>query len=75
MSRSHKGSKSPGYDYWGKRKPCMGYGPDIKKITHDKERMQAKEEIRDNMHDDTFDDVRNECEAGAFDSFEIGEDE
>lgn len=47
MSRTKKGKKSPGYDYMGKRalSMCCGYGPDVKKLTHKKERAQAKQEM------------------------------
>lgn len=46
MSRTNKGSKSVGYDYWSKR-PCskLGYGPIIKDMTHRRERMSNKEII------------------------------
>jgi hypothetical protein len=44
MSRSKKGKKSPGYDYWGKRALSgdCGYGKEVKKITHGKERAATK---------------------------------
>ena len=46
MSRSKKGSKSPGTDYWGKRPYAdAGVGPDVKKMTKKKERAQTKELI------------------------------
>lgn len=50
MSRSNKGSKAVGYDYWSKR-PCskLGYGADIKDMTHRKERMQKKEIVQKEM--------------------------
>lgn len=46
MSRSHKGSKGPGYEYWSKR-PCAGLTPgaETKRMTHKLERLEAKEEI------------------------------
>jgi hypothetical protein len=48
MSRSYKGTKGPGYEYWGKR-PGNQYGnSDVgasgKKHTHRKERQQNKAE-------------------------------
>lgn len=50
MSRTRKGSKHPGYEFWSKR-PGDGYGPIGKLITHRRERMQKKElvlkEVRD----------------------------
>lgn len=49
MSRSKKGSKGPGYDYWTPRpgnNGCQGYGPDMKRRTHRLERLEAKEQAR-----------------------------
>jgi len=45
VSRSKKGKKSPGHDYWGKRPLSgnCGHGPEIKKITHKIERAQEKQ--------------------------------
>lgn len=45
MSRSRKGGKGCGYDYWGRR--CfgnmgMGYGPVAKTITKRKERARNR---------------------------------
>ncbi len=50
MSRSRKGSKGPGYDYWGRRalSGFCGYGPQIKKETTRRERSRAKRKIREN---------------------------
>lgn len=47
MSRSIRGSKGPGYDYWGRRaySGSCGYGPDVKRLTHKKERAQLKQEL------------------------------
>ena len=44
MSRTKKGKKSPGIDYWGKRamSGCCGHGKEIKKITSGKERVATK---------------------------------
>ncbi len=51
MSRTVKGGKGPGYDYGAKRIGNNGWcscpGKGIKRITHSKERMQAKRIIRD----------------------------
>lgn len=34
MSRTNRGSKGPGYEYWGRRKPSgYGYGKPLKKQT------------------------------------------
>lgn len=46
MSRSKKGKKGPGYEYWSKR-PMSGRPPGkkTKKLTHRKERAKAKEEL------------------------------
>lgn len=47
MSRTKKGKKSPGYDYWSRR-PNKGTspGPVTKKITHRMERIESAEKIR-----------------------------
>ena len=48
MSRTKKGSKSPGYDFWSRRPPgggCAGSGPEAKKITHKAERAEKKRVI------------------------------
>jgi hypothetical protein len=47
MSRTKKGKKSPGYDYWSKR-PMSGSSPSkwAKKVTHKLERLKAKEEVK-----------------------------
>jgi hypothetical protein len=46
MSRSKKGSKGPGFDYWGKRPFSVnGHGSSIKKLTHKKERAISKQKL------------------------------
>ena len=47
MSRTIKGKKPIGYDYWGKRamSGSCGFGPVVKRMTHKKERAQAKQEL------------------------------
>lgn len=45
MSRTRKGAKGAGYDYWTKRlgnTGAQGYGPDVKKRTHRLERIANK---------------------------------
>lgn len=45
MSRTRKGTKTPGYEYWGKRPGgAMPPGRISKKITHKAERRQARKE-------------------------------
>ena len=47
MSRTKKGSKPFGYDYWSKRPYSgYGYGKDIKDMCHRAERMQENEIVR-----------------------------
>ena len=43
MSRSNRGSKAPGYDYWSRRpfSTSYGYGPEIKNLCHRAERRQS----------------------------------
>ena len=46
MSRTKKGNKPPGFEYWGKRPPSMSVpGKDTKQATHQIERAQAKQEL------------------------------
>jgi hypothetical protein len=47
VSKTKKGKKSPGFDYWGKRALSgnCGFGPEVKKLTHKKERAQAKQDL------------------------------
>ena len=51
MSRTRKGSKPPGYEYWSKR-PGNKHGGLLgvhqKKFTHRTERKQGKDQCRDN---------------------------
>ena len=44
MSRTKKGKKGPGHDFWGKRalSGSCGYGKIVKKITSGKERAETK---------------------------------
>ena len=47
MSRTRKGGKAPGYDYWSRRPASgRGYGPDVKRQCHGIERAQAKDAVR-----------------------------
>lgn len=50
MSRTKKGSKPVGYDYWSRRPtPDMSPGRDAKKMTHRRERIQSKEEVESQL--------------------------
>ncbi|MNK29197.1 hypothetical protein D3C87_475880 [compost metagenome] len=44
MSRTKRGSKGPGYEYWGKRPPSGHHAPGAKakRVTHKAERQQGK---------------------------------
>lgn len=50
MSRTKKGGKAPGFEYWSKR-PCKGGGgcpgKQTKTLTHRAERRQGKDEVKD----------------------------
>jgi hypothetical protein len=48
MSRTKKGSKGPGYDFWGKRPKSgdCGFGKLIKTISKRIERARAKAAVR-----------------------------
>jgi len=47
MSRTKKGVKGPGYEYWSRRpsKGCVGPGKQNKTITHRLERAAAKRDL------------------------------
>jgi hypothetical protein len=53
MSRSVKGAKGPGYEYWGSRLPKHGMAPGrwTKKRTHRHERRVNKRVVEDNAND------------------------
>lgn len=48
MSRTKKGSKGCGYDYWGKRpmSGTCGYGSKVKRASKRIERARAKSAVR-----------------------------
>lgn len=48
MSRTKRGSKGAGYDYWGRRAKSgdCGYGADVKRITKRIERARSKAKVR-----------------------------
>lgn len=52
MSRTNKGSKGPGFDYWKSRLRKYGWwekpGPLTKRLTHRKERREGKKTVKDN---------------------------
>lgn len=51
MSRSKKGSKGPGYEYWSKRPGSMAVpGEFSKNRTHRLERLEAKKAARNRDH-------------------------
>lgn len=50
MSRTKKGAKPPGYDFWSRRPHSgNGFGPVVKNFTHRVERQQAKDQIRQQL--------------------------
>ena len=55
MSRTKKGKKQPGYDYWSKRpgthKGGMDPGKSSKKLNSRLERIEGKEEIKKQLDD------------------------
>lgn len=53
MSRTKKGAKGAGFEYWSKR-PCAGDSPgrETKKRTHRKERIQDKKIIEREKKED-----------------------
>ena len=53
MSRTKKGAKSPGYEYWSKR-PLNGHSPGsiAKRITHKLERAQQDQDLIKELKDE-----------------------
>lgn len=52
MSRTKKGSKGPGHEYWSKRPtPISDPGKDAKKRTHRMERIEKKKLIKKERED------------------------
>jgi hypothetical protein len=50
MSRTKKGSKGPGYEYWSRRPAKMLFpapGKEAKTITHRQERAAAKRDLQE----------------------------
>jgi len=47
MSRTKKGAKGPGYEYWSRRpaKGCVDPGKENKAVTHRLERAAAKRQL------------------------------
>lgn len=45
MSRTKKGIKGPGHEYWGKRPGPIDPGKYSKKVTHKLERIDNKKEV------------------------------
>lgn len=56
MSRSKKGKKAPGYEYWSKRPIAKNHGAapgrDTKTRTHRLERLEAKKKVKEQLDDD-----------------------
>lgn len=54
MSRTKKGSKGPGYEFWSRRPSKFKFpspGKDTKKNTHRMERKAGKQESQDGQRD------------------------
>ena len=53
MSRTQRGNKGPGYEYWSRRPLARKFGcppgRGVKRETHKLERLEAKEEIRERL--------------------------
>ncbi len=63
MSRTRKGSKRLGHEYWG-RQPCSGYHPskENKTIAHQIERARERELVRNEIEE--MEDDITEAEKG-----------
>lgn len=47
MSRTYRGAKGPGYEYWGRRYlKCRDPGRSTKLLTHRRERLIGREACR-----------------------------
>lgn len=57
MSRTKKGKKPPGAEYWGKRPIARNHGanpgPETKKLTHRMERIEGKNQIKRELKDES----------------------
>lgn len=52
MSRTVKGKKGPGYEYWSRRPNCNGaVGKEAKQIIHSIERQNNKKETRNEIRE------------------------
>jgi hypothetical protein len=49
MSRTKRGSKPPGWEFWSRRPQSGGVGAESKRICHSQERMQKKELLQDEL--------------------------
>lgn len=49
MSRTQRGAKAPGYEFWSRRPQSGGVGPESKRICHGQERAQAKALVREEV--------------------------
>lgn len=57
MSRSKKGKKSPGYEYWSKRPIAKNHGAvpgrETKTRTHRLERLEGKKKVKEQLDDES----------------------
>lgn len=58
MSRTNRGSKGPGYEYWSRR-PTLDWniGAEAKRFTHRAERREGEEEISEQLGLDEDDEL------------------
>jgi len=61
MSRTRRGSRGPGYEYWSRR-PCSGWNPgrETKMISHQIERAREKATLHDEIKEMEDEDDDNE---------------
>ncbi len=59
MSRSIRGEKGPGYDYWSRRpfSSGYGYGPSVKRLCHRAERRQSDAIVQAEIDDMNSEDL------------------
>lgn len=61
MSRTIKGGKPGGYEFWSRRPQSGGRGSISKTICHRQERAIAKRELTEMLREDNANESKEEC--------------
>lgn len=60
MSRTIRGEKSGGYDFWSRRPHSGGgYGPGVKSLCHRVERQQGRDAVRQGLREAGYEQSSN----------------